>query len=188
MMPDFAKLLQALPDSSPRNVTLRRFVSRDALASRTPPDYLYTTGYAYRVNTAVTRALYGAEDAPTAGAEWERHAKKSPRLLSQVLYFIDVSLPMVNLGDSTVLAGLQLTLGDLQAPWEFARAPTVLQLFGDAVAQQSRFGAVRFPSDAARVRGFVGNNLVIFPTAIVVPMSVVIRDDTGIEIQRWPAP
>lgn len=188
MTPDFSKLLQALPVPPPITAKLRRFVAKDALYSRTPPDFLCTTGYAYRVNTAASLALYGAEDATTAGAEWERHAKKSPRLLTQVLYFIDLNLPVVDLGDAAVLAAVQLTEADLQAPWEFQPAPTKLQLFGDAVAQQRRFGAVRFPSDAARERGFKGFNFVMFPSAIVSPMSVVIRDDTGTDIQRWPKP
>ena len=188
MTHDFPKLLQVLRVSLPISTTLRRFVSRDALASRTPPDYLYTTGYAYRVNTALSRALYGAEDAATAGAEWERHAKRSPRLLAQVLYLMEVNLPVVDLGDAAVLAALQLAEADLQAPWEFMPTPTKLQLFGDAVASQNRFGAVRFPSDAARERGFKGFNFVMFPSAIVAPMSVVIRDDVGTEIQRWPVP
>lgn len=188
MTPDFAKLLQALPDSPPVTITLRRFVSRDALESRTPPDYLYTTGYAYRVNTGTALTLYGAEDATTAGAEWERHARKSPRLLRQVLYFIEVSLPVVDLGDHAILASLQLTKDDLEESWEFALAPTKLQLFGDTVARQKRFGAVRFPSDAACVRGFLGYNLAIFRSAVTAPMSVIIRDETGKEIQRWPAP
>jgi hypothetical protein len=83
---------------------------------------------------------------------------------------------------------LQLTEADLRAPWEFEPAPTKLQRFGDAVARQQRFGAVRFPSDAARTRGFKGFNIVLFPSAIVAPMSVVIRDDPGVEIQRWPSP
>jgi hypothetical protein len=188
MTPDFSKLLQALPVSAPITAKLRRFVAKDALYSRTPPNFLYTTGYAYRVNTAASLALYGAEDAATAGAEWERHAKKSPRPLTQVLYFIDLSVPVVDLGDAAVLAGVHLTEADLQAPWEFEPAPTKLQRFGDAVAQQQRFGAVRLPSDAARVRGFKGFNFVMFPSAIVSPMSVVIRDDADTEIQRWPAP
>lgn len=189
MTPDFLQLLQALPVSPPTNITLRRFVSREALASRTPSDYLYTTGYAYRVNTPASRALYGAEDAATAGAEWERQAKKSPRLLKQELYFIQVSLPVVDLGDATVLAMLRLFEADLQEPWNlFPPVTTKLQLFGDAVACQTRFGAVRFPSDAARERGFKGFNFVMFPSAIIAPMTVIIRDDSGTEVQRWPAP
>ena len=188
MTPDFPKLLQALAVPPTTTAKLRRFVAKDALYSRTPPDFLYTTGYAYRVNTAAALALYGAEDATTAGAEWERHAKKSPRLLTQVLYFLDLSLPVVDLGDAAVLAAVQLTEADLQAPWEFQPAPTKLQLFGDAVARQQRFGAVRFPSDAARVRGYKGFTFVIFPSAIVAPMSVVIRDDSGAELQRLPSP
>jgi len=188
MTPDFSKFLQALPVPPPTTAKLRRFVSKDALYSRTPPNFLYTTGYAYRVNAAASLALYGAEDATTAGAEWERHAKKSPRLLTQVLYVMDLSIPVVDLGDAAVLGALHLTEADLQAPWEFEPAPTKLQLFGDAVARQKKFGGVRFPSDAARMRGFVGFNFVMFPSAIIAPMSVVIRDDAGIEIQRWPAP
>lgn len=188
MTPDFAKLLQALPVPPPIDVTLRRFVSRDALASRTPPDFLYTTGYAYRLNTSASLTLYGAEDAPTAGAEWERYAKKSPRLLTQVLYFIEVSLPVVDISDLNILAALQLTVADLQEPWEFVPAPTKVQLLVDTVARQKRFGAVRFPSDAARVRGFLGCNLAIFRSAVTSPMSVIVRDDVGHEIQRWPTP
>lgn len=188
MTPDFTKLLQALPVSPSVTTTLRRFVSRDALANFTPPDYLYTTGYAYRVNTGASLALYGAEDAATSGAEWERHTNKSPRLLSQVLYFIEVNLPVVDLGNPAVLASLQLAECDLQEAWEFVPAPTKLQLLGDAVARQKRFGAVRFPSDAARIRGFLGYNLAIFRSAVSAPMSVIVRDDDGNEIQRWPAP
>lgn len=188
MTPDYINLLRVLPVTLPATTKLMRFVSRDALHSRTPHDYLYTSGYANRLNTAAVRALYGAEDAATAGAEWERHAKKTPRMLTQVLYFIDLSLPVVDLGDGEVLAALKLTDADLKAPWGFEPAPTKLQLFGDAVARQQRFGAVRFPSDAARERGFKGFNFVIYPTAIVAPMSVVICDDGGTEIQRWPAP
>ena len=187
-MPDFARLLQALPAKPVVTATLRRFVSRDALASRTPPDYLYTTGYAYRVNTTASLALYGSEDAPTAAAEWERHAKKSPRLLTQVLYFIEVTLPVIDLSKASILDSLELTQANLEEPWDFAPAPTKLQLLGDAVARQKRFGAVRFPSDAARVRGFLGYNLATFRSAATAPMSAIIRDDAGNEIQRWPAP
>lgn len=39
---------------------------------------------------------------------------------------------------------------------------------------------------AARVRGFLGFNFAIYPSEVVAPMSVVIRDDAGAEIQRWP--
>lgn len=188
MTPDFSQFLQAIPVPPPTTATLRRLVSKDALFSRTPPNFLHTTGYAYRVSTTASLALYGAEDAATAGAEWERQASRSPRLLTQVLYFIDLVMPLVDLGNATVLSAIQLTEADLQEPWQFVPAPTKLQHFGDAVSRQQRFGAVRFPSDAARERGFKGFNVVIFPSAIVAPMSVVIRDDVGFEIQRWPAP
>ena len=188
MPPDFGRLLGNLAVPVSTRIALRRLVTRDALTSRTPPDFLYTSGYAYRVNTAASRALYGAEDASTAGAEWERHARKSPRLLTQVLYFIEIHLPVLDLGDPAILAALQLTPLDLQARWEFAPTPTKLQHLGDAVARQTRFGAVRFPSDAAFARGFAGFNFVIFPSAIIAPMSVVIRDDSGQKIQGWPAP
>jgi RES domain-containing protein len=186
MMPDFPSLLRALPIPPASAHKLRRFVAREALANFTPPNYLYSTGYAYRVNTAGTRGLYGSEDAATAGAEWERQAAKSPKLLSQVLYFIEISLPVVDLGSASALASLQLQPSDLTDPWEFVPTPTKLQTLGDAVAQQNRFGGVRFPSDAARVRGFLGFNIVTFPAALASPMSVVIRDDRGNLIPNWP--
>lgn len=188
MSPGFLQLLQALPLQRKTMILLRRLVAKEALASCTTPDHLYTSGYAYRVNTAASRALYGSEDAATAGAEWERQAKASPRLLRQELYFVEVTLPIVDLGDAATLDKLGLSDGDLQEPWQFAPSPTKLQLLGDAVAIQHRFGAVRFPSYAARMRGFVGFNFALFPSAIVAPMSVIIRNDAEVELQRWPAP
>jgi RES domain-containing protein len=161
-------------------------VSRCYLEKIKPADYLYTSGYSNRYNPDKIRALYVSGDATTAGEEWERRSRQMQNQLQQVLYSVEASVVTLDLGDATILAALNLTQADLTAPWQFVPRPSTTQRLGEAVSKQQRFSAIRYPSDAARVRGFNGFNMVIFPTAIVVPQSVIIYDDRGIEIQRWP--
>lgn len=49
---------------------------------------------------------------------------KSPRLLTQILYIIEIQIPLIDLGNATVLAAVQLTAADLQALWKFQPAPS----------------------------------------------------------------
>lgn len=186
MATDFSVRLAGIPQPAMMQCTLRRFVSRCDLESLTPPDYLFTSKYAGRYNPDGIRALYSSEDATTAGEEWERRARSIKSSLQQVLYSIEASVVVLDLGDAATLHALGLAQADLSAPWEFAPAPTVTQMLGESVNKQSVFSAIRFPSDAARIRGFIGFNFVIFPTTLATPKQVVIRNDKGIEIQRWP--
>jgi RES domain-containing protein len=161
-------------------------VSECDLVRLSPPNYLFTSGYPGRYNSDGVLALYASEDAATAGEEWERRARQLPRLPRQLVYFVEFSVPILDLGNAATLEALELTQADLTAPWEFVLAATMTQRLGDAVAAQQRFGGIRFASDAARLRGFVGFNIVLFRTAIAAPNFVVVRQDDRREIQRWP--
>jgi hypothetical protein len=58
-----------------------------------------------------------------------------------------------------------MTPRHLRATWVRAKRPTVAQLLGKAVTLQTRFSVIRFPSEAARLKGFEGanvGNVVIF--------------------------
>jgi len=167
---------------------LRRLVPKTDLERAAPPNYLFASGHAKRYNPFGVAALYVAEDAATAGAEWDRIAAKLGIHLPQVLYTVEASVSVLDLGDPAVLAALQLTPAIMAEPWEFVAGPTATQRLGQAVADQRRFGGIRFPSDATRTRGFAGFNLVLFREAIVSPLFVAIRDDQGKEVQRWPFP
>jgi len=108
MAKELAALLAGLPLSPARDFTLRRFVGRTDLSRFAPPNYLFTSGYPGRYNPDRVLALYAAEDAATAGEEWERRAKKSRLNLEQVLYTIEFSGAVADLGDSATCAALGL--------------------------------------------------------------------------------
>jgi hypothetical protein len=75
---------------------------------------------------------------------------------------------------------------DLHTPWRFAATPTKTQRLGAAVAVRAKFAGIRFPSDAAQDRGFLGYNVVFFQKAVISPASVVVFDDAKREVARWP--
>lgn len=187
----FHQRLADLPAPAPRDLQLFRFVPKGDLDKFMPPDYLFTSGSPGRFNPARTHAFYTCENAAVAGAELDRRLAQLPTDRTppkQVLYSVRAALGVLDLGDAAILESLGLTRADLAAEWEFAPTPTLTQQLGSAISQQSRFGAIRAPSDAATAISLKGFNFVMFPSAIAAPMSVVIRDDAGTEIQRWPAP
>jgi hypothetical protein len=75
---------------------------------------------------------------------------------------------------------------DLSSAWQFARSPTRSQLLGLAVSQQTRFSAIRFPSDAAQAAGFSGFNVVVFQDSIQRPDFIRILGPTKKALQQWP--
>ncbi len=187
----FHKLLADLPTPPPQELLLYRFVPQGDLEKKLPPDYLFTSGNPGRYNPKKVNAFYASQDATIAGAELDRRLAQIPKDRvppRQVLYSIKATLPVLDLSDTATLQHLRLTRADLAAEWEFALAPTATQRLGHAVSLQTRFAAISAPSDAAVARKLAGVNYIIFPSAIDTPMSVVIRDDAGKEIQRWPAP
>lgn len=161
-----------------------RIVERAALERPTKPDFLFTSGNPGRYNPRGIYALYAAEDQSTAGAEAERY--RGGRTTQSVVYWAKPSAVVLDLSSAANLAALGLTGADLFANWRFAPTPTPCQLLGQAIAAQTRLAGIRFPSDAAKARGFTGYNVVFFKAAVVSPSSLIVSDDVGTEVQRWP--
>jgi RES domain-containing protein len=187
----FHKRLADLPAPALQDLQLFRFVPKGDLEKFMPPNYLFTSGSPGRFNPAKTATFYTSENATVAGAELDRRLSQLPKDRippKQVLYSVQATLGVLDLGDASTLKLLGLTTADLAADWEFPVTPPLTQQLGLALSQQSRFGAIRAPSDAAAALSLKGFNFVMFPSAIIAPMSVVIRDDASTEIQRWPAP
>jgi len=165
--------------------TLVRRVPLLAMTDSPALDFLFTSGKACRYNTGGVRCVYFAEDEATAAVEYERHVMR--RRQPFVTYFAEVRLRRVlDLCDATSLSALALSIGDLRAPWVGTRKPTATQRLGESVSRQSDISAIRFPSDAAGMKGFAGANVVIFRDCVRRPDRVQILGPTKKPLQRWP--
>jgi RES domain-containing protein len=177
----------ALPSAPARKLraTLVRRVPLSPLIESGAVDYLFMSGRPSRFNTAGVRCVYFAEDEATAEAEYERHTW--PLRQPFATFFADVELAAVlDLCSAGTLKTLNLTPRDLQANWARAKRPTVAQLLGEAMSQQARLAAIRYPSDAARMKGFAGANVVIFRDSLRRPDHVHILGPTKKPLQKWP--
>lgn len=167
------------------DMVLPRLVERRRLEARNPPDFRFTSGRPNRYNPAGIEGVYFAADAATAGAEFDRAWEGRPT--QWILYFCRVSTALVlDLTDTACREKLGLSEEELFADWRFSQTPTTTQELGACVASQTHFAGIRYPSDAARERGFTGANLVFFRAATVAPARLEIFDDTGCLLQTWP--
>jgi len=169
----------------PVSAELCRFVERAVLERLLTPDFLFTSGRPGRYNTRGIQAVYASEDQPTAGAEAERY--RNGRVTQNLVYWVHPTALVFDILEIAAnLNALGLTTADLYTPWMFAKIPTKTQLLGSDIAAQTRLAGIRFPSNAARDRGFAGYNLVFFKDALVSPRSLIVRDGGGNIIQQWP--
>ncbi len=155
------------------------------LAARNPPDWLYASGGRNRYNPAGIHCIYFGEISEVARAEYEEAWRGLAGHDQPVTtYYADVVLHRVL--DLTVMAtlkGMKLDSTELFKAWRKARHPTVTQLLGQAVNASGLFSAIRFPSSAARIAGFVGSNLVIFRDSVLRPDFVKILGPTRKPLQ-----
>ena len=178
------KLLKNAPVRELRTTLVRR-VPLIPLVAASAPDFLFTSGKAYRYNTRGISCVYFAEDERTAAVEFERHntARRQPF----VTYYAEVVLKRaIDLCSVETLKALRIKPGDLCQPWVGARRPTVTQLLGKALYDRSIAAAIRFPSQAANSQGFAGANVVIFRDCVRRPDRVHILGPTKKPLQTWP--
>jgi RES domain-containing protein len=181
---DWSKSLSGIAGVSMTDVLTHRMVKRKDLESKDPADYLFTSGRPGRFNPRGVLSIYGADSQLTVAAEWERYWDGLPQ--SHLLYFVQFSGLILDLGDPQVLDQLKIDPSDLFAPWRLALAPTLCQSLGQVVSEQTRFAGIRFPSDAARERKIEGYNYVLFKDAVAAPAKVEVRNDEGVIVQAWP--
>jgi RES domain-containing protein len=180
----FARVLPRAPVCELQRTLVRR-VPMLAMTEAPAVDFLFTSGKANRFNTRGVWCVYFAEDDATAEAEYERHytGQQQP----YVTYFAEVKLRRVlDLCSAPTLSALSMNARDLRAPWVGARKPTAAQSLGEAVSRQDAVTAIRFPSDAARAKGFAGANVVIFRESVRRPDHVHILGPTKKPLQKWP--
>jgi RES domain len=101
-------------------------------------------------------------------------------------YFADAKLPFLDVTEPETLNALGLAPADLHTPWRLSPAPTKTQILGAAVAKQTRFAAIRYPSDAAEAEGKAGCNFVIFRDSIEAPASLRVLTGNLVAVQQWP--
>jgi hypothetical protein len=92
---------------------------------------------------------------------------------------------VLDLTDPATRDAFKLKPKDLVAAWQRAIKPTRTQLLGLAASERG-VSAVRFSSDAARVHGLRGCNVVIFPRGMQVSDRVHILGPTKQPLQTWP--
>jgi RES domain-containing protein len=93
---------------------LARCVLRQAVESRTPPEFLYASGSPGRYNSKGTECIYWAEDEKTARAEYRKYELGSA---TYETFFCKYRLGVLDLGNIKVLSALGLTESDLYADW-----------------------------------------------------------------------
>lgn len=181
---DFAQTLPAAPRRELQATLVRRVPMLSMLGSA-PVDFLFTSGKAYRYNTRGVECVYFAEDEATAAAEYESHDPGQRQPVTT--YFAEVRLRRVlDLSDAGTVSVLGLKSSDMRAAWRGVSKPTVTQLLGEAVSKQADIAAIRFPSEAARKKGFAGANVVIFRDRVRRPDHVHILGPTKKPLQKWP--
>lgn len=163
---------------------LVRCIPQLTFAGGNPPSYLFTSGQVNRCNPAGVSCLYMAEDRDTADCEY-RSYYTDPE--PQLTFFADFKARAVlDLSDAKTRNHFRLTDSDFFAGFRLKKIITPLQSLGQAVAQQKRIAAIRFPSHACHRESRTGFNLVIFPDTIEAPDCVKILGRKGATLEEWP--
>lgn len=186
-MPDLGAIVNALkvvPTIELRRTLVRR-VPLTPLIESEVVDFLFTSGRPNRFNPPLVQCIYFAEDERTAEAEYQRHNVRRHQPFAT--YFGKVSLRhVIDLCSPATFAALGMKEADLQAVWIGKSKFVVTQFLGQALSEQTKIAAVRFPSEAARATGFAGANVVIFKASVCRPDSVRILGLAKNQLQKWP--
>jgi len=151
------------------------------------PNFLYTSGKPNRYNSAGVQCVYFAEKLEIAVLEYERQMAGLPAARQPFIVFrANVGLPVLDLTDPATVSALALSPQDLYAPWRRSTKPTQTQLLGEAIARQTRFAAIRYPSAAAKSIGSDGCGIAIFQNSVRSPSFVRIIGSTPTPLAEWP--
>lgn len=170
------------------DATLVRVVPFHDATKVMPPNWLFASGRPNRYNPAGVECVYFAEDHTTAKVEYDSYWRGLVGADQPiVVFYAKVKLRrVVDLTSAEALKTLGISDCDLFAPWRTAKTSTVTQLIGQAVNESHIASAIRFPSNASRVEGTSGNNIVIFRNCIAAPDHVSILGSTKKALQSWP--
>ncbi|MFA5205013.1 MAG: RES domain-containing protein [Lentisphaeria bacterium] len=171
------------------NTTLFRRVTFQALASYTPPNWLYTSGKPQRYNPAGVDCVYFGADTNITRVEFESLWQGLQGANQPATDFcVAVALQRVlDLTSATTLKALKISAQELFKSWRRTKTPTLTQLLGLAVNETRLFSAIRYPSKATADRGQAGINFVIFRDCVQFPDLVEILGPTSKPLQTWPS-
>jgi hypothetical protein len=165
---------------------LVRCIQQLTFDSGDPPSYLFTSGLVNRCNPEGVHCIYMAEDRTTADCEYESYFADPEPLLT---YYGDFkAAAIIDLATQEAVAHFGFTDADFFEAFRLKPTPTRLQCLGDAIHDQKRIIAIRFPSNACHAKGKTGYNWAIFPDALGAPDSLKILGRKGAILEEWPKP
>lgn len=181
--PNWPDLIAKSP-AVPFEGRLVRCIPQLTFLKGTPPSYLFTSGRVNRCNPDGVLCIYMGEDRDTADCEYSSYYEDPE---PQLTFFADFKArAILDLGDEATRKHLGLTDADFFDGFRLKTDKTPLQGIGEAISQQKRIVAIRFPSHACHKAKRAGFNMVIFPAAIEAPDSVKILGPKGVTLEGWP--
>jgi RES domain-containing protein len=163
---------------------LVRCIPQLTYAKGDPPSYLFTSGLANRCNPKGVSCIYMGEDRDTADCEYQSY-NEDPE--PQVIYTAEFKArAILDLGDKATRKHFGLTDADFFKSFRLATQMPPLQALGEAVSQQKKIVAIRFPSNACHKEKRSGFNMAIFPDALEAPDYLGILGRKGATLEKWP--
>ena len=183
MAENWTKLLKSCP-TEPWDGSLYRFVAKNSLDGKHPPDYLFTSGKRNRCNPESIHCIYVAGEKESALTEFEKYFPEVP---PSVLYRVELrARAVIDLSKSATQKHLGITSKDLYGSFRLSKKVTPLESLGKAISGQSKICAIKFPSAACREAKKHGNNFVIFKDALTDPDYLQVYDPGNSVPNRWP--
>jgi hypothetical protein len=150
-------------------------------------NYLFTSARRNRCNPDGISCLYMAEDRDTALCEYDKYFTDDGDRQPFVIFTGKlVAQAILNLGDRKTADHFGLADKDFSQAFRVIKEETVLEQLGRAVSRQRKVCAIRFPSEARRLKFAVGFNLAIFKEALSSPDSLYISGERGKILEQWP--
>jgi hypothetical protein len=184
---DIARELLPKARIRPCKGTFVRCVALQPLIASGQPNYLFTSGKANRFNPPAVDCIYFSEDEQIARAEYTYSLLPGATFQPIGMFFAKVSFSaFLDLEDEQTLRALKLEDSALYLSWRRSAGPTKAQLLGQAVSEQTKICAIRYPSQAAWRKGLNGFNYAIFRNSVQKPDSIQILGPTRKTLQKWP--
>jgi len=127
--------------------------------------------------------LHG-EDRATVDCEYESYYTDPEPVLT--FYGDFEAAAIIDLARQEAVAHFGFTDADFFEGFRLKPTPTRLQRLGEAIDEQKRIIAIRYPSYACHAKGQTGYNWAIFPNALGSPDFLRILGAKGAMLEEWP--
>jgi hypothetical protein len=149
-----------------------------------PSSYLFTSGKVNRCNPEGVSCIYMGEDKATADCEYESYNANPEPLLT---YYGDFSAAaIIDFETQAARAHFGLTDADFFEAFRLKPTPTRLHRLGEAIHEQKRIIAIRYPSNACHAKDKTSYNWAIFLNALGAPDFLKILGRKEAILEEWP--